>query len=105
MIIPDVTIVTSFCKKNIDPSLSLDIYIDKLFVLFKLPLYIVVFTENEFVELFKLKRKEYGFSDITLIIERNFEYFLMNQKNNTILSESSILSCSKFELMLDTIKN
>jgi hypothetical protein len=101
---PNFTVVTSFCKKNIETTLSQDIYINKLNLLFKLPFYIVVFTEKEFVELFKSKRKEYGFSDITLIVERNFEDFLINHKKNPALLDSSILSCFKFELMLDTIK-
>ena len=106
----DFTIVTSFCKKHIESSsISQDIYINKLNILFKIPVCLVVFTEKEFVELFKSKRKEYGFSDITLIIERNFEHFINNYKNSftlsdfSMLSDSSILSCFKFELMLDTI--
>jgi hypothetical protein len=98
--IPNCTVVTSFYKKNIDSSISQDIYIKKIDLLLNLPVYLVFFTEIEFVEIFKLKRKEYGFSDITLIIERKFEGLL---KQNNINSESHILSCSKFDFVLNTI--
>ena len=98
--IPDCTIITSFYKKNIDSTISCDIDITKIELLLKLPVYLVFFTENEFIEILKLKRKEYGFSDITLIIERKFENLL---KQNKINSESHILSCSKFDFVLNTI--
>jgi hypothetical protein len=98
--IPDCTVITCFYKKNIDSSISQDIHLKKIELLLKLPVYLVFFTENEFVEIFKLKRKEYGFSDITLIIERKFEGLL---KQNKINSESHILSCSKFDFVLNTI--
>ena len=104
--IPDCTIVTSFYKCTQDSC------IQKIDLLLQLPVYIVLFTEKEFVEIFKSKRKDYGFSDITLIIERKFENLLKykylenfnNNCENNISSESHLLLCSKFDFVLDTIK-
>ena len=49
---------------------NIEHFVQKIDLLLQLPVYIVLFTETEFVTIFKSKRKDYGFSDITLIIER-----------------------------------
>ena len=118
--IPDCTVVTALydLHKYHNKSLDSNTLIERIHVVLELPVYLVIFTEKEFFEILKSKRKEYGFSDITLIIEKKFEdlpnYIYLSQINSNretywpsrderSSSYSHLLMCSKFDFVLDTI--
>lgn len=70
--ISDCTVITGLYNlhKYHNNSLDTNTLIERINVVLELPVYLVIFTEKEFVEIINTKRKEYGFSDITLIIEK-----------------------------------
>jgi hypothetical protein len=119
--IPDCTVVTALYNlyKYNNKSLNVTELFEKINVVLELPVYIVIFTEKEFVEALKSKRKELGFSDITLIIEKNFEdlpnYQYLDKikqnlnnywptKDNRMSAESHLIKCAKFDFVLNIIE-
>lgn len=120
--IPDCTIVTALydLHKYHNKSLDTNSLIERINVLLELPVYLVIFTEKNFVEILNSKRKEYGFSNITLIIEKKFEdlpkYAFLSQINanrevywptrdERTSSYSHLLTCSKFDFLLEIINS
>lgn len=118
--IPDCTVVTAlynlhkYHNKSLDPNTL----IERINVVLELPVYLVIFTEKEFVEIINSKRKNYGFSNITLIVEKKFEdlpkYTYLSQvdanrevywpsRDERTSSYSHLLTCSKFDFMLEII--
>jgi len=118
--VPDCTIVTALYNlyKYHKKSLSSDTCIDRINVVLELPVFLVIFTEKEFIDILEERRREYGFSSITLIIERKFEDLLKYRYLEQIIQnrsiyfptidertspESHLLTCSKSDFLLETI--
>ena len=119
--VPNCTVVTALYNlyKYHKKSVSSETCVDRINVVLELPVYLVIFTEKEFIDILTTRRREYGFSSITLIIERKFEdlpkynYLEQIKKNRSIYfptrdertsAESHLLTCSKPDFILETMR-
>jgi tetratricopeptide (TPR) repeat protein len=119
--IPDCTLVTAcfdLTKYNTH-SRDLNDSLDKMSALLEVPCYLIIFTDNNFYEYIKNKRKNLNLENITHYIVTDvenieaFKYVQFVKKNREkyhptkderTSSESHIVCCSKFELVLKSIK-
>lgn len=118
--ISDCTVVTALynLQKYHNKSLSYETCMERFNVVLELPVYLVIFTENEFINYINEKRSKYGFSKITLIIDRNFKdlekykYLEQIRHNRTLYhpskdertsAESHLVVSSKSDFLLETM--
>lgn len=119
--IPDCTLVTccfDLTRYNLHSRTVLET-IANMTSLLKTPCYLVIYTDNVLIENIKNIRNSYGLEHLTLYIEQNveeldtFNYLNVVKKNREIYHptkdtrtcpESHLVCCSKFELVLKTIK-
>jgi hypothetical protein len=100
-------------------SRSISNIIESIDIVLTLPIYLVIFTEDIFVELIKEKRKTYGLNEKTLIISSKlediwtFKYLDIVKKNRDIYhstkdartsAESHLITCNKFDFVLQIIE-
>jgi hypothetical protein len=119
-IIPDCTIITCCYDLSMfnDKSLSFDEILEKIDVVLQLPVYLVIFTDNTFFNKIQKIRYDYGFSKITLVIQQDlhklwvYNYIDLVKSNrekywptrdDRTSSESHILTCNKFDFVLQII--
>ena len=119
--IPNCTLTTCCfdLTKYYKGSRSLEECINNMKALLEVPCYLVIFTDNNCINLIKNIRNSFGLDDLTYYVVSNFEevaYFKYNDNikfNRTIYyptrdertcSESHLLVCNKFDFVLKTIK-
>lgn len=120
--IPDCTLVTAcfdITKYN-SKSRNFEESINNMKALLETPCYLVIYTDESMVESIKLYRNKFGLQDLTIYIIKNveeldsFKYVENVRKNRKIYhptndartcSESHLVCCSKFELVLNTINS
>ena len=120
MILPDCTLTTCCfdTSKFNNGALTIQSCIDRIDCVLQLPVYLIVYTEQTFVDVIRQKREEYGFSEYTIIVETRFEdiwsyaYLEKVKRNREICyktrdartcAESHIITCNKFDFVLKTI--
>jgi hypothetical protein len=87
-------------------------------IILQLPVYLVIYTESIFIESLKQKRELYGFRQITQFIEMEFKdmwgYSYLEKvkanrevyfptRDSRTCAESHIITCNKFDFVLQTI--
>jgi hypothetical protein len=118
--VPEITMVTCFynLSRLHGGCLPTEKLLERFDGVLKLPIYLVIYTEGEFYDLVEKKRREYGFHDITLVVNEKIEdlwsfQFLGKVNENRLLywpsrdsrtcSESHLLVCNKCDFVLKTI--
>ena len=117
---PDCTLVTCCydTSKFNSHALSPEQILKRIDVVLQLPVYLIIFTDNEFKDHILEARKTLGFGDITHIIVQElkeiwcFNYLEKVKKNREIYfptrddrtsAESHIITCNKFDFVLQGI--
>ena len=119
--LPNCTLTTSCfdLTKYHRGSRTLEECINNMRALLEVPCYLVIFTDNNCVDLIKKIRTSFGLDNITHYIVNDFEklnYYKYNDiikanrtmywptKDERTCSESHLLVCNKFDFVLKTIK-